>query len=158
MTRPELTAALDQADAAGAHGAAIMAAIAEHLPAELHHEVPTGPERDLLRRFLNRAAAGQLDTCPHLGVGPEPVWWIAWRPGRLRCAGCAARAARSVRGTREDRRCDACQRVRSAIHPGAAQLPPVVVDLPGLLASAGPVTAIYGLCPACHTASTGAVS
>ena len=81
MSRPELTALLNQADGAARHGERIMAALAEHSNGTLARRVSAGPAATVLARFTHRAATGQLACCDHLGTSPEPAWWCAWRPG-----------------------------------------------------------------------------
>lgn len=150
----QLSALLDQADAAGAHGEQIMASIADQLHGHLSAQAPRGPAAAVLRQFVDRAATGHLTGCGHLSDSPEPLWWVPHRPGKLRCADCCAAAGRAIRGTREDRRCDACRRVRSTIVATAAALSPIVVDLPGLPpVASGPVIVLFGLCPPCRDAS-----
>jgi hypothetical protein len=56
---------------------------------------------------------------------------------------------RAIHGQPEAHHCDACRRVRSTIHPGAAMLP-AAIDQPGPLIVNGPVVLIYGLCTACE--------
>jgi hypothetical protein len=56
---------------------------------------------------------------------------------------------RAIHGQPEAHRCDACRRVRSTIHPGAAMLP-AAVDRPGPLIVNGSVVLLYGLCTACE--------
>jgi hypothetical protein len=151
--RPALVAVLDQAEAAAAEGARMITAIAERVPGRLISAVPGPVARALIRRLTVRAEAGQLSLCPHLPErAPAPSFWPVWAPGRLRCSPCTEVASRRIRGTAADRQCDHCRRRVRVIYPAAVQLPAVVVDLPGLLAASGPVTVLYGLCPACHEA------
>jgi hypothetical protein len=152
---PRVSALLDQADAAAADGARMFAMLADHTGSPIRWI--TGPEdvgdtiRAIVSRFTGRAASGQLTLCPHLsGSAPVPVFWLAWAPGRIRCSPCMGSAGRRIKGTAEDRRCDHCRRKARAIHCGGMQLPAIVVNLPGLLAASGPVTVMFGLCPACR--------
>ena len=152
MTHPELTALLDQADAASRDATEVLAAMADAGAGQLCQTRQAGPAAEIVTQFAAKAAAGRLTFCPHLPThGPAPAQWVPYRPGRLRCAACLAAAARSMRGTREDATCDRCRRYRpGSIYPSSLLLPPVVVDAPGFLAATGPVTVHYGLCGACH--------
>lgn len=152
---PRVTALLDQAHAAAAHGARLFADLADRANAPIRWI--TGPEdmsdtiRAIVLRFTSRAAKGQITLCPHLNeLSPAPVFWLAWAPGRIRCIPCTEAASRRIKGTTEDRRCDYCRRIVRLIHPEGMQLPAIVVDMPGLFAASGPVTIMFGLCPACH--------
>jgi hypothetical protein len=148
---PAAVAMLDQADAAGAHGARLLEAVAGATDGcVLRSPVPQAV-RDIAAGLFERAAAGGLGLCPHLLPGaPVPAFWLPYAPGQIRCVSCNAEAGRGLAGTAEDRTCDRCRRVSDQIFSGAAQLPPVVASLPGLVAAAGPVTIMYGLCPDCH--------
>jgi hypothetical protein len=88
--------------------------------------------------------AGVLRRCRHLrGRGPEPVWAMAWQPGRIMCAVCALDALRAVQRTAEDRTCDVCR----------------ILQLDGKLwsgiGSAGPIVLTFGVCAACSEAEIG---
>ena len=150
--RPETTALLDQADAASGHAAAIMTAIASRDGTPVRNVRPGPVTRSLIIAMNNSSAAGRLTFCPHLSyTSPEPAWWCAWAPGRLRCARCARAASLRIKGTREDRRCDHCRKIVATIHADMAALPPLVIDLPPYPpACIPPVTMAYGLCPACQ--------
>lgn len=150
--RPALTAALDQADAAGRDAAATLYAIASTTPGRwTYNRCPagtrTGPAvEDVLARLRTRMLEG-LPRCRHAG-GSGQLWWCAWRPSLLRCRPCAAVVSLRARGTVEDHTCDACRR-RGRVHPYAVALPAVVVDLeqPVVLPA---VLAVFGLCRRCH--------
>jgi hypothetical protein len=151
--RPDLTAALDQADAGTAHAAAVVHRLAA---LEGGTVVTTGrisrPLGALLHRLATRTEASGLSLCPHLSWGSaQPCWWVACKPGRLRCADCADTAQRQIRGTPEDTRCDVCRRSVRRIHPDAAQLPAIVVDVGDRSLTLPPVIAVFGLCAdRCH--------
>lgn len=140
----------DQAGAAGAAGLGILAAMAEAGGGTPAYQVPPPLIQEVTDRFPRLAAAGQLQLCRHLSpAAPEPAFWSAWDPGRLRCARCLATAP-DIAGTDEDHRCDYCNRSAETIHPETVLLPAVVADLPGMVAARGPVMAMFGLCPRCH--------
>jgi hypothetical protein len=147
--RPETTALLDQADAASSHAAAIMNTIAD---GDVRHVKPGPVTAALIIAMNDKAAAGKLTLCSHLSpTAPQPAWWCAWAPGRLRCAHCAQTASHRIKGTREDRRCDHCRTIVTLIHADMAQLPPLVIDQPPWPpACIPPVTMVYGLCAACQ--------
>jgi hypothetical protein len=147
---PSTRAVADQADAAAAHSARILAAMAEAFGGTPLYQVPPPLIRDVAERFPRLAAAGQVQPCPHLSpASPEPAFWSAWDPGRLRCARCLATAP-DIASTAEDHRCDYCNRSTEAIHPETVLFPAVVADLPGTAAASCPVMVMFGLCPRCH--------
>ncbi len=152
--RPQTTALLDQADAASASAHATMATIAVHDGTPIRHAIPGPVIRKLIDRMQDRGRAGQLTLCPHLSyTAPEPAYWCAWSPGRVRCAPCAAAAGTRIRGKREDTRCDHCRTAVPRIHADMAQLPAVVVDLPPWPPRCvPPIALLFGLCPACQRA------
>lgn len=152
--RPQVTALLDQADAAATHATQLMYLLAAAEGTAVLHEQPGRIFRAMISRMRQRAITGQATLCPHLSwTAPQPAFWCAWAPGRIRCAACAHQANLRVRGTLEDRRCDHCRTTGPAIHPDMAQLPAVVVDLPPFPAGCvPPVTLMFGLCPACQLA------
>jgi hypothetical protein len=156
MTRPELTAFLDQAGAASAHAEDILHAMAAAGLGEPRHQTPPKPIRDVLgrtrARILGRALAGQPTLCEHLSTSaPSVAWWLAWSPDLLRCLDCATAAGSKIQGTPEDLRCDRCHRIGRLIHNEVVCLPPVVVDLAGTpLAAIPAVLLMAGLCPPCH--------
>jgi hypothetical protein len=154
--RPATSALLDQADAASAHAAAIMAAIGALDGTPIRPELPGPILSAIIGRLRTRALAGQLTLCPHLSYdAPQPAAWCAWAPGRLRCTACAHTTQKRIRGTVEDRRCDHCRKTGPTIHPDMAQLPAIVVDLPPWPAKCvPPVTLMFGLCPACQQADS----
>lgn len=150
--RPQVTALLDQADAATTHATAIMATVAKLDGGQVRHVTPGPVFQVLIDRMRQRALTGQLTLCPHLSyTSPSPAFWCAWAPGRLRCPACAHAVQKRIRGTREDRRCDHCRAVGPTIHPDMAQLPAIVIDLPPWRPGCvPPVTLLFGLCPACQ--------
>jgi hypothetical protein len=152
--RPGTSALLDQADAASNDAARILAFFGALDGNPVRHSVPGPVMAALIRRLQQRALAGQLTLCPHLSyTAPEPSFWCAWAPGRLRCPACAQATHDRIRGTLEDRRCDHCRTTVPRIHPDMAQLPAIVVDLPPWPARCvPPVTLMFGLCPACQLA------
>lgn len=155
INSPQYTALLDQADAAARQGAHILAELAKDIGGPITEGRPTGPAATVEQRFLDRLAQRQLTHCPHLTGGPEPLWWVAWRPGRLRCASCAQQASTAIKGTAEERRCDHCRRVRPGIYPGASQFPALVLNLhrDQPARAFGPVTCLWGLCEPCRNLS-----
>jgi hypothetical protein len=152
MSRPQLTALIDQADAAAAHGAAIMHTLAELGGGEVVREIASPLIRGIAGRMTSRAARGQLTFCPHITPSaPQPMFWVPWAPGRLRCPACVTAAQKRIRGTKEDNICDNCRRHSAMIHnEGAQPAPAVVLDMPSSAAAFGPVTVLFGLCPSCH--------
>jgi hypothetical protein len=156
--KPGVSALLDQADAAGADAARIMHLIGVLDGTPVQNRVPGPVYAALVSRMRQRGMAGQLTLCPHLSyTAPEPAFWVAWAPGRLRCPACAQTAHKRIRGTIEDRRCDHCHTVVPRIHPDMVQLPAVVVDfMPGPAKCVPPVTLMFGLCPACQKADKAA--
>jgi hypothetical protein len=152
--RPGVTALLDQADAATTQAVIIMGALAVLDGNPVQHAEPGPVFKALIHRMQQRGMAGQLTLCPHLSyTAPEPAFWCAWAPGRLRCAGCAHATQIRIRGTTEDRRCDNCRTIVPTIHADLVQLPAVVIDLPPWPAGCvPPVTLMFGLCPACQQA------
>lgn len=150
--RPGTTALLDQAGAASGQAAEIMRTLARMNGSPVRCTEPGPVFRVIIDRMRQRGLDGQLTLCAHLSPSaPEPAFWCAWAPGRIRCAACAQAAQRRIHGTREDRRCDNCRAIGPTIHADMAQLPPVVVDLPPWPPKCvPPVTLIFGLCPACQ--------
>lgn len=148
---PRTRALADQADAAGAHAARIFTEMAAANGGTPTFQALPSLVREVAERFPRRAAAGQIDLCAHLSpAAPEPAFWCASDPGWLRCGGCLGDATDSIRGTEEDQRCDYCRRVSDRIHNEAGLMPPIVAELPGMLAASGPVMLMFGLCPDCH--------
>lgn len=149
ISSPQYTALLDQADAAARQDAHILAELAKGIGGPITEGRPTGPAATVEQRFLDRLARRQLTRCPNLTGNPEPLWWTAWRPGRLRCAWCAQQAGIAVKGTIEDLRCDHCKRVTTGIYPGASQFPALVFSLrkDQPARAFGPVTCLWGLVP-----------
>lgn len=151
--RLENTALLDQADAATRHAVKILGAIAASDNGSRYRRGTPGPVMTaVVRKLTGRASSGRLTLCGHLSwAAPQPAFWTAWAPGRLRCAYCTETVQHRIRGTREDRRCDHCRAVTRRIHPDRVQLPAIVLDEaePRCLP---PVIAIFGLCPDCHRA------
>jgi hypothetical protein len=148
---PGTRALVDQADAAAGHAASILATMAAIDGGTHEYRQPSPLVREIAGRFPLRAVTGELDLCPHLSpAAPQPAFWSAWDPGWVRCGRCTGPAADAIKGTDEEHRCDHCRRVSDRIHNEAVLLPPVVADLPGLVAASGPVTVTFGLCPDCH--------
>jgi hypothetical protein len=154
--RPQVTALLDQADAASVHAAAALRLVAMLDGTPVRNREPGPVIKTLIARMQTRGRTGQLTLCPHLTyTSPAPAFWCAWAPGRLRCPACAQAANTRIRGTAEDRRCDHCRHVVPTIHPDMAHLPPVVVDLePYPARCIPPITLQFGLCPACQQKDT----
>lgn len=156
MTRPELTAFLDQASAASAHAEGVLHALSAAGEGEIRHQQAPKVIRDVLARMqagmLRRALTGQPTLCEHLSyAAPGVAFWLAYAPELLRCMDCASATGRHISGTAEDHRCDRCRRTSRRIHNSLLALPPVVVDLPALdLAAVPAVVLMAGLCPACH--------
>lgn len=141
----------DQASAANADAARIMHFIAGVKGERVQQARPGPVSAALISRMHQRGVTAQLTLCPHLSYdAPQPAFWCAWAPGRLRCTDCAHKANARVRGTPEDRRCDHCRKIGRTIHADMAQLPPVVVDLPGGAKCLPPITVMFGLCPDCQ--------
>jgi hypothetical protein len=150
-----LTALLDQADAADRHAAGIMARFAEMLTDPRYTLAGPVTHKLLGRmhgRMLGRSMAGEPTLCDHLSyTAPEPAFWAAWKPGRLRCAQCIGRVGERIRGTAEDYRCDGCRRpAGSTIVKCSLHIPPVILDAPPLpLAGLPPIIVVLGLCGRC---------
>lgn len=148
---PAVTALVDQAEAAARHGMGVLHAMASGGGGEVMYRPPPPVVRDIVAVFVERAQADDLDLCPHLSASsPVPAFWLPYAAELIRCVDCSNRKTTEVNGTPEDRTCDNCRRESDRIFPGAAQLPGIVADLPGLLAATGPLTVLYGLCPECH--------
>jgi hypothetical protein len=151
--RPATSALLDQAQAATTDATRIMTGLAVLEQTTVRYVVPGPIHRALITRYSTRALAGQLTLCPDLSWdAPQPAFWCAWAPAKLRCSRCADTASRRIHGTAEDRRCDHCHKIRHAIHRGAMEFPAVVVDLPDRARCVPPVLAVFGLCPDCYNA------
>ncbi len=150
--RPAASALLDQAGAASASARATMTAVAAIEGTPIRHVIPGPVMQALIHRMRTRATGGQLTLCPHLSyTSPEPAFWCAWAPGRVRCTSCAHAASMRIKGTREDRVCDHCRATVPKIHADMAMLPPVVVDLPPWPPRCiPPIALMAGLCPACQ--------
>lgn len=152
-TTPAAAALIDQAHAAANHGAQLFADTAQRVNATVDLTVPTGARAAILNRLSQMSFSGQVTGCPHLRpTSPQPQFWAAWKPGRIRCAGCLGLAAVAIKGTAEDRRCDHCQRIVPTIYSCQMLLPGYV--LPDLLLSSGPTLITFGLCPPCVDSST----
>jgi hypothetical protein len=147
---PAQSALVDQTEAAARHGLAAFIEAAGRLDhPTIGATIPTGAHLDLLTRLHTQIGARHTTSCPHLNVRhPQPIYWIAWRPGRLRCAPCATTAGATIKNTAEERRCDSCRTIAPTIHAGGLQIPAVVA--PQLLIAAGPLTILFGLCGACQ--------
>lgn len=116
--RPATAALVDQTEAARTEAARILAAIAVLDGRPVHCTEPGPVFAAIIGRFRARAIAGQLTLCPHLSyTAPEPAYWLAWAPGRIRCTECAHATHKRIRGTIEDRRCDHCRKTTRTIHP-----------------------------------------
>lgn len=157
--RPEITALIDQAGAASNDAAAILHTIARMRGDKIQHRHPGPVYAAIVAGLERRGLAGQITLCPHLSYSaPEPAYWCAWAPGRIRCAACAQATQRRIHGTEEDRRCDHCRTIGPTIHADMAQLPPVVINLPPWPPKCiPPVTVLFGLCPACQREDQAAV-
>ena len=140
MTSPAKTAMFDQAQAASTQAERLLRHVAEH-DGSVGSLAVHGPARRVADRLANRLVTGQLRRCDHIGDSPQVMFWMAWRPGRLRCLSCAADAFQAINGTPEDKRCDGCKRIcRGLIHPSLIAMPAVVAELaPGLIAGSGPI-------------------
>jgi hypothetical protein len=150
--RAQVTALLDQLDAAGDHALRNLTGVAGHLGGQLTEQSPPPALRRILTRLDTHLKAGQVTTCRHLSPNaPAPTWWPAWAPGRIRCASCTERTSERIKGTREDRRCDACSRMAGGtVYLGAVLLPGALAELPGFIGVWPPVTVLFGLCAACR--------
>src|SRR3954451_15086444 len=61
-----------------------------------HDGVARGPRAAILARFHRR----DLKPCRHLSPRrPEELFWVPYRPGRVRCMECLARVEREIRGS-----------------------------------------------------------
>jgi hypothetical protein len=132
------TALADQIRAASADANARIRRLAEHDPGITYlADASPGWLRELFQRHLTALESGQGGTCPHLGPRPQVLHVFAWRPGWLLCPGCQwlAEPTGIERYT-----CDTCQRHARQLHPGVAQL--------------GPILFGYARCRTCHTTAS----
>jgi hypothetical protein len=145
------TALVDQVEAASRHALSAFTATAAKHADRVTHQVPTGAALAVLTRLYHGLLAGTITLCPHASTRtPQPLFWAAWRPGRVRCAPCAQRAALAIKGTVEDKRCDHCHRVSSTTVSVACQLPAII--WPHELRALGPIGAMFGVCRRCRAA------
>ncbi|MGH3794352.1 MAG: hypothetical protein ACRDSP_05635 [Pseudonocardiaceae bacterium] len=151
MSGPDVVALVDQADAAGRDGARIIGALAAEFGGTLRQAQPGGAAAVIVAKLLDRAASGQLAGCLHLSPTLAPVWWLASRPGWLRCLTCAQRAA-PISDQHAGRTCDLCGAAGEVVYPHAVRLRPIVLDPPGLLrvTGIGPVICLSQLCATCR--------
>ena len=71
-----------------------------------NHE-PSWWLRSTVDELGQRVVAGQVDFCPHLGVGSS-VYMALWRPDIAVCRTCWPRLWSGMRGTPDDAQCDRC--------------------------------------------------
>lgn len=92
--------------------------------------------RGLVDRYLDTINAGQALACPHLPGSPQPITAAAWTPRVvLACDLCVILGLFWVDGP-EDTTCDRCgNHAHGRMHQGVA--------------TAGPITILYGLCHPC---------
>lgn len=84
--------------------------------AELARTIPAADERGprtaaVTARFDQRAAAGTLQRCPHLGRRTPPpggAHWVAWAPDRVSCAACLTALSLRATGAPGENACDSC--------------------------------------------------
>lgn len=145
-------ALIDQAQAATTHSYnAILATVRQVDGGTMTHVRPGPASERMLGKYSQRALSGRLAMCPHIDPrAPQPAVWLAWAPGRIRCAPCAAKTAERVLSN-ESHRCDHCHRIAVRITSVAIPLPAIVVNLPKLPAFAMPPVQIqFGLCLTCR--------
>jgi hypothetical protein len=146
---PAQLALVDQVDAASRHAFGAFIATATEHAEHIEYVVPSGPNRVILERLETGLTTGATTLCPHASTrAPAPLFWLAWRPGRVRCAECARAVLLATRGTAEDRRCDHCRRVRGSVISVSTQLPAII--WPRQLRVLGPIAATFGLCRRCR--------
>jgi hypothetical protein len=113
----------DQYRAATRDAAAIHAGYAEHVGADpacgplvltaAGPEPATATAAAALREGFGLWQAGERLACAHLHAQPsQPIWWLAYVPDRLACAGCAVELISTVgAGPERAGRCDRCGRL-----------------------------------------------
>jgi len=148
MTEPDpaVTARRDQAAAADQHAREIIRMAAE--AADAHKDTgPPGPvEWVIIRRMIATAKRKEITVCPHISpAAPQPEFWQAWDPRRVRCQDCALAAWQAILGTELAETCDNCSTVTEQITDRVTQMPPV--------AAQAPVVISFRLCPACQAAN-----
>jgi hypothetical protein len=143
------SALIDQTQAAANEAANHINAYATAHNTTPHLHRPQGAHAALTLQLATRLLAGTTRPCPHLHPNaPQPAYWIAWQPHRIRCVPCFTRVHNTIKGTDEDLRCDCCQHIGPTIIPGLLHIPAVVV--PAAHAASGPIIATFGLCPTCQ--------
>jgi hypothetical protein len=151
---PAQLALVDQAHAATRHAYGTFFTTAAIHGYPLEHRLPAGSDRAILQRLEAGLASGTTTLCPHLfATSPVPTFWVAWRPGRVRCAPCARAILLATKGTPEDQRCDRCRKVRSSLISVNVQLPALV--WPTELRALGPIMVTFGLCGPCRESPAG---
>jgi hypothetical protein len=144
-TDPATLALLDQARAASAEAVRMVCDRAtDTTTVRVGATVPGHGARTVVARLEDRLSLGAVTYCPHIGV-MRPAFWVAFAPGKIRCAACAERAHARIRGTDEEFRCDCCGRIRREIHPVTVALHALVIEgevIP-------PVILTAGVCEAC---------
>jgi len=145
---PAVTARHDQAAAADQHAREIIGSAAA-AAGGIRHSGPPGPvERVIIRRLLDLGTAKQITVCQHLAeAGPQPEFWQAWDPFKMRCQDCAASAWQAAKHTTAAVTCDHCS-TRTSIEQlaeGVIQMPPVPGHAPVILG--------FRLCADCQAAN-----
>lgn len=99
-----------------------------------NHE-PSHWMRSRVAEMGQRAVAGRVEFCPHLGVG-SPVMMALWRPDLAVCLACSPQLWSGMRGTPDDGTCDRCGASDpDGVYGGALLL--------------GAVLLAFGLCDGC---------
>lgn len=149
MTNSAVRALLDQAHAANADALGRLHAVAEMNGTRPILKRPDGAHFQLTLRLAQYISARRTKPCRHIKPNaPQPMFWIAWNPDRLRCLTCYEHTFNDITGTDEDRRCDACHQISDTVVPGVIQIPSSVV--PSLPFVAGPIAVLFGLCRPCQ--------
>lgn len=149
MANTAIRALLDQAEAANADAHARVREVAAMNGTRPVLKRPDGAHFQITLRLAQYIRARRTRPCPHIKPNkPQPMFWIAWNPDRLRCLACYGHANDAIKGTDEDRRCDGCGQIRDTVVPGLIQIPSSVV--PALQYVAGPIAVIFGLCRPCQ--------
>lgn len=142
-----MTAALlDQAQAATDHATRILQKLGELQGLPVHSSdtiTPTGWA--VLQKYCTALVNG-MGLCHHLNpVAPQPTWWLAHAPGKLRCGQCHTVTLKRLKGTEEDHRCDQCRRRAKTLTPLTLRVPAIVADKQCI----PPALAQMWLCPTC---------
>jgi hypothetical protein len=127
--------------------------------AEFARTMPAADERGprtaaVTARFDQRAAAGTLQRCPHLGrrtAPPGGAHWVPWAPDRVSCAACLTALSLRATGGPGENACDSCGEQAPVTDSGE-----VLVHI--ATATRGNVSLHVTLCEPCRRADGAAVT